>query len=213
MSLPTEDLRTNRATWAVPPELGPAVGNALCDALPAEPYDPGFDGQRLATTYLDTPALALRKARRGRDRYLTLRVRCYRPRRGDGPDSYALSAKTEGRKFRRAITADDAAAILGGDFDALAALLPADLLARLVELAGGGPLGPVVTVACLRFAVEDERDRLTLDGDVRTDTGKRLPCGVLEYKSTGPAGLAPGRVADLGLRPIKLSKFLWATEV
>ncbi len=44
---------------------------------------------------------------------------------------------------------------------------------------------------------------------VATDTGKTYPCGVLEYKSTRAGGRPPLTVG--GLRPIKLSKFLWAT--
>ena len=54
-------------------------------------------------------------------------------------------------------------------------------------------------------------DRLTLDLCVATDTGKRLPCGVLEFKSIDAGAGPPGRLPALGLRPIKLSKFLWAT--
>jgi hypothetical protein len=53
---------------------------------------------------------------------------------------------------------------------------------------------------------------LTLDLGVATDTGKTLLAGVLEHKTTSqPAALDWPRA--LGLRPVKLSKFLWATEV
>jgi hypothetical protein len=38
-----------------------------------------------------------------------------------------------------------------------------------------------------------------------------LPSGVLEFKSRDPNGQIPANLADLKLRPIKLSKFLWAT--
>jgi hypothetical protein len=212
MPLPAEDLRTNRGTWAVPVELGPAVGNLMHDLLPNEPYDPHFQGQRLATTYLDTPDFALRKARRTRSRYLTLRVRCYRPRLGYD-ESYALSAKTESEKFRKGISEGAAEAILYGPDPGkvLAQHLPPHLLARLSELAGADAV-PVVTVSCLRYAVEDDRDRFTLDCGTETDAGKCLPFGVLEYKSPR-AEPPPERLAALGLRPIKLSKFLWATEV
>ena len=90
-------------------------------------------------------------------------------------------------------------------------LLPVDLQARLLQLAGEQPLVPVVCVSCRRYAVEDEQDRYTLDVDVTTDLGKRLSYGVLEFKSVAPKA-PPGRFHGLGLRPIKLSKFLWATK-
>jgi hypothetical protein len=45
------------------------------------------------------------------------------------------------------------------------------------------------------------------------DHDKRLGYGVLEYKSTNRKAAAPGRLTRLGLCPLKLSKFLWATEV
>jgi hypothetical protein len=67
-------------------------------------------------------------------------------------------------------------------------------------------------VCCRRYAVEDKQDRLTLDVDVATDTGKALPTGVLEFKSTVAAAGPPPALSSLGLRPIKLSKFLWATQ-
>jgi hypothetical protein len=72
---------------------------------------------------------------------------------------------------------------------------------------------PVVTVFCRRYAVEDDQDRLTLDCCVYTDRHKHLTYGVLEYKSTNRKAAPPGRLTRLGLRPLKLSKFLWATEV
>lgn len=206
--LPAQDLRSNLATWAVPTALGPAVAAALLDALPAEAYDPTFQGQRLETAYFDTPRLTLRRARANKDRYLTLRVRCYR---GPGGEAYALSAKTEDRKYRVEIGPAAAGALLAGRAG-FAGRLPAELLARLIELTGDGVVAPVVAVRCRRYAVEDETARLTLDTDVTTDTGLCLPYGVLELKSTKPAA-APGGLAALGLRPIKLSKFLWATGV
>ena len=70
----------------------------------------------------------------------------------------------------------------------------------------------VAWVECHRYAVEDEQDRVTLDTQVRTDTGKTLPRAVLEFKSTRP-DKPPDALTALHLRPIKLSKFLWATEV
>jgi hypothetical protein len=71
----------------------------------------------------------------------------------------------------------------------------------------------VTCVCACRYAVEDDEDRLTLDGDVCTDAGKRLPFGVLEFKSNRPNAEAPDAVARLVLKPLKISKFLWATEV
>jgi hypothetical protein len=213
MPLPAQDLRVNLGTWAVPACRLPAVGSFLHDAAPNEPFDPHFHGQALRTTYFDSPAFALRRARRKGDRYLTVRVRCYRaPGR---PEAYALSAKTESQKFRLPLDALTADGLLrpGPVRGQLADLLPADLQARLWELVGRGPdLAPVVRLACRRYAVEDDTDRYTLDVDVTTDTGLCLPAAVLEYKSRLPGGQPPGALLALGLRPIKLSKFLWATR-
>jgi hypothetical protein len=72
---------------------------------------------------------------------------------------------------------------------------------------------PVAWVQCHRYAVEDDQDRrLTLDTQVRTDPGKTLSHAVLECKSSHP-DKPPDALAALHLRPITLSKFLWATEV
>jgi hypothetical protein len=209
--LPADDLRSNRGTWAVLTRDVPAVTAALLEALPHERYDPECRGQELETTYFDTPGFHLRRARRHGERYLTLRVRCYQAL--GQAESYALSVKTEREKFRLELPSALAENLVQGGFNsqsAFAGLLPAHLLARLDELAGQDPLGPVVAVCARRYAVEDDQDRLTLDVGVTTDTGKRLLCGVLEFKSTG-ADAPPGQLATLGLRPIKLSKFLWAT--
>jgi hypothetical protein len=204
MNIPTEDLRSNLGTWAVSERELPAVAHALLRALPVEPFDADFRGQELETTYLDTPGLRLRRARAKKDRYLTLRIRRY-----PGP-SFALSAKTEIEKFRTELETEAALRLLGGFRpEALTGLLPPDLVARVYELAGDAELVPVVCVGCRRYAVENAEDRFTLDVGVRTDTGKRLEMNVLEFKSTNvdqdvtpPFG---------GLRPIKISKFLWAT--
>jgi hypothetical protein len=206
------DLRTNRGTWAVPATLAPAVARVLLDSLPPEAYDPAFRGQALATTYFDTAGFDLRKARQAGDRYLTLRVRCYPAPEGE---LYAVSAKTEAQKWRAEIPAEVAAALLGGPGPPgeWAGLLPPDLYARLLGLVGDGPLGPVVTVSCRRYAVEDRRDRLTLDLGVITDTGKCLPHGVLEFKSAAASAAPPPELERLRLRPTKLSKFKWATGV
>ncbi|HEV3259455.1 MAG TPA: hypothetical protein VG013_21495 [Gemmataceae bacterium] len=202
--LPTTTLRTNLGTWAVPTDRLPGVAGVLLDALPAEVYDPLFQGQALETTYFDTTGFDLRKARAGRDRYLTLRVRCY------GTASYALSAKTESEKWRAEIEPARAELLLAGAASP-ADDLPGRLRARLLEL-GAEDLGPVVTVCCRRYAVEDDTDRLTLDVGVHTDAGKCLPFAVLEFKSTDTDGGPPGRLPALRLRPIKLSKFLWSTR-
>jgi hypothetical protein len=52
-----------------------------------------------------------------------------------------------------------------------------------------------------------------LDLTVSTDRHKHLGFAVLKYKDTNPAAPPPGRLPKLELRPPKLSKFLWATEV
>src|SRR5262249_29336081 len=196
----------NLGTWAVPPAATPAVARVLLDALPREEYDPEFRGQDLETTYFDTRDFALRKARRRGDKYLTLRLRCYRP--GNG---YAVSVKTEDRKFRLEIEPWKAEAILSGATDLLVDLLSGDLVARLLALAGEEALVPVATVRARRYAVEDDTDRLTLDVDVHTDTGKSLSADILEFKSTRSAAGSPTALAALALRPVKISKFLWAT--
>jgi hypothetical protein len=205
-SLPAQDLRSNLGTWAVPPALTPAVARVLLDALPREEYDPEFRGQELETTYFDTHGFALRKARRRGGRYLTLRLRCYQT-----GDVYAVSAKTENCKFRLEIQHWQAEAILGGATELLVEMLPVDLVARLMALTDGESLVPTVTVLARRYSVENDTDRLTLDVDVRTDTGKALSAGVLEFKSVRQAADPPAGLAGLNLRPVKISKFLWAT--
>ena len=204
--LPAQDLRFNLGTWAVAPRLTPAVVGVMREALPPEPYDPAFYGQDLETTYFDTCDFDLRKARRRGDKYLTLRLRRYRP-----SDVYAVSAKTESSKFRIEIEPEKAEAIIDGDTGALVELLPADIVARLLILGAEEMLVPVVTVFSRRYAVENDADRLTLDTAVRTDTGKFLPADVLEFKSSIRPAAPPPDLACLRLRPVKISKFLWAT--
>ena len=138
----------------------------------------------------------------GRKHSLRLRGRRY------GDDAYALSSKTEDAKFRVAISRANAHAILEGHFETIAKLLPADLLARLLELADNTPVKPVVCVQCRRYAGENDENRRTARQSVRTDTGKHLPFNVLEFKSIEPDD-PPEQLG--ALRPIKLSKFLWAT--
>jgi hypothetical protein len=209
--LPAPDLRANVATWAVPGRRLPAVGCLLPQLLPAEQFDPSFLGQHLRTAYFDTQGLALRRARRRGGQYLTLRLRCYQ---AEGrTEGYALSAKTEADKWRTELDADTAAAVLASPALFLPTLLPVNLLARLNGLAGEEALMVAAVVRCTRYAVEDATDRLTLDVDVSTDAGKGLPFGVLEFKCTDPTAPLPRSLQGLGLRPLKLSKFLWATEV
>ncbi len=209
--LPTTDLRSNLGTWAVPVAELAAVGNWMHDALPNEAYDPHFHGQRLETTYFDTADFALRKARAAKGRYLTLRVRCYD---NGQAETYALSAKTEGEKWRMEIDASVAHGLVDGT-RALQESLPPHLAARLGELTDGDRLAPVAVVSCRRYAVENEADRLTLDAAVHTSLGKCLPFGVLEFKSSEP-GADQGRLEPFAafpkLYPLKLSKFLWATQ-
>jgi hypothetical protein len=202
------DLRSNLGTWAVPSAQLPAVARFMLGAAPTEGFDPLFQGQDLETTYLDTTDFALRKARRGGQHYLTLRLRCY-----GSTDNYALSAKTELDKWRSEISHSQAQAIENERQSRalLESILPANLLARLQELTGNVTPGPVVTVYSRRYAVEDDRDRYTLDCGTRTDTGLCLPGSVLEFKSTAGGEPPPPALLALGLRRIKLSKFLWAS--
>jgi hypothetical protein len=199
-------MRANLGTWAVPPCLTPAVVGLMREALPCEPYDPEFFGQELETTYFDTLDFDLRKARRRGDKYLTLRVRRYRP-----SDVYAVSAKTESDKFRLEIEQEKAEAILEGGTSSLVELLSADLVARLFGLRAEELLVPVVTVFTRRYSVENEADRMTLDTAIRTDSGKVLPADILEFKSAVRPAAPPSELNKLRLRPVKISKFLWAT--
>jgi hypothetical protein len=206
--VPVTDLRSNLGTWAVPSCQVPAVAYCLPHLAPTEPFDPTFQGQDLVTTYFDTQHLALYKARKKGDSYLTLRLRCYQGNQKT-PEVYALSAKTESEKWRQEITSDLADAI-GRQPSLLQANLPGNLQARYLELVGDDPLLVVSNISCRRFAVENSQDRFTLDVDVHTDTGKSLPFAVLEYKSTETDNPPPGSLLTLPLRPLKLSKFLWA---
>jgi hypothetical protein len=210
--LEASSLRSNLRTWAVPSCHLPAVAHVLHDVLPNEPWDPHFLGQRLQTTYFDTANFRLRKARVEADRYLTLRLRCYRS--PDGSEMYALSAKTEAEKFRQEVQPADAEYMLSGQDggEMLLGHLPAHLLARAQELLQDEGLEPVVTVCCRRYAVEDSDERFTLDVEVSTDTGRCLGYAVREYKSTDRQAPPPVPLLGIALRPIKLSKFLWATS-
>jgi hypothetical protein len=207
--LPTGDIRTNLGSWAVATCQLPAVANRMHDWLKNEPYDPGFLGQKLSTTYFDTRKGKLRKARVNQDQYLTLRIRCYK---ADGVDeAYAISAKTESEKFRLEITGDDADNFQKGRAS-WADFLPANIYARLIDISNEEEIFPKVLIWCTRFAVEDNVKRFTLDVDIKTDLGKLLPFSVLEYKGA-PGDYTPPGFPTLGLRPIKLSKWLWSSRL
>ena len=211
--LPANPLRSNIGTWAVPTCCLPAVGSVMHDLAPNESYDPRFIGQHLKTSYFDTPGFDLRKARVKGDHYLTLRLRCYEPADGSA-EVYALSAKTEEEKWRAEIDPNSAEAILAGTYATwVEDLLPGNLLARLQDLVRD-PTTLVVSacVGCRRYSVEDAVDRYTLDVDVHTDVGNDLSFSVLEHKSTNSAAETPQNLMRLMLRPIKLSKFKWATS-
>ena len=204
--IPTEDIRTNLDTFAVPTCYLPAVAHFMHDALPNEPYDPHFYGQSIVTMYYDTKDFDLRKARKKGDRYITLRMRAY------PTGTMAVSAKTEDEKYR----AEPFSPLPLGEGPGVRAFdiadLPAHLQARVMEIAGNKPLVPVVTVYTRRYAIEDNEDRFTLDVDVQTDLGKSLPFSVLEFKSNDRQ-VATAALLAIGLKPIKISKFLWATKV
>jgi hypothetical protein len=150
------------------------------------------------------------KARKEGEQYLTLRIREY------PAQVFYLSAKTESQKFRTAISSAEVAqhylseGLAQGDLEML---LPADLLARAYGLTKtAARLVPVVSVGCRRYAVENDDDRLTLDVHIVTDRGKTLAQSVLEHKQTREQTSSPHPEA-LGLRPVKLSKFLWSLRL
>lgn len=210
MDLPAGPLKTNRGTWSVPCGHLPAIALAM-QALPREEFDPLFAGQHLTTTYLDAPDWSLLKARREGERYCTLRVRRYASP-ATGLEGFALSAKTETEKFRREIAPELASQLLtGATVPAYADLLPADLVARLQELAGDQVLRPIVATRCHRYATESSDDRLTLDVGITADVGRSLENAILEHKATDMGEWDPGRLPH-NTRPIKMSKILWATS-
>jgi hypothetical protein len=206
----------------------PALTRQMLDALAPEKFDSDFLGQYLQTTYFDTKSFKLRKARVKGRKYVTIRIRCY-ARAGsvsarfgspgayasgsEGGSSigvYAISAKTESQKFRQEIDGEYAESLLqsGIEPSSLVGIMPPDLIARIADLSEGESLDPVVTLCFHRYAVEDGQNRLTLDTDIESDTGRCYPSHVLEQKSIRK-DCSP--LIALPLRPIKLSKFLWAT--
>jgi hypothetical protein len=213
-NLPATDLRSNVGTWAVPNWRVPALAKQMLDSLQPESFDPNFAGQYLQTTYFDTRNFDLRKARLRRTRYIVIRIRCYGRTQDAGAEypegAYAISAKTEDKKFRQMIEPDLAEYLLHGQLDvgSVSGIMPSDFIGRIADIAKGEPLLPVVTICFNRYAVEDGIHRLTLDLDIHSDNGRTYPSHVLEQKSTNQDA-AP--VITLPIRPIKLSKFLWAT--
>jgi hypothetical protein len=219
-ALPATDLRQNVLTLAIPTDQLPAVGYAMRALLPAEDYDTAFQGQYLQTTYFDTSRFTLRKARLKKDKYLTVRIRSYAPTQQPGASypegSYALSLKTEQGKYRVEISPALAEDLLRHRSaitnPAELNYLPADLLARWLDLVDDQPLRPVVTVCFTRYAVESSTDRITLDTTILTNTGKCFPSNVLEVKSSSKPYEPLPEVARWNFPSIKLSKFLWATS-
>jgi hypothetical protein len=217
--LPTNDLRQNVATLAIPEEGLPGVGALMRRLLPSEEYDPEFKGQFLQTTYFDTACLCLRKARINKEDYCTVRIRCYAPTQAPGinyPEGvYALSIKTANGKFRVPLdpTTAETAFVPGSFLDAVGDLIPGDLLAKLYSLTGEDALQPCVTVCFTRYAVESTTDRLTLDCGITASDGKAYPCSVLEVKTTIKPYTVPDEIQAYRFSPIKLSKFLWATTI
>jgi hypothetical protein len=186
----------------------------MLSLLQPEKYDPDFQGQYLQTTYFDTKAFSLRKARLKGQKYVTLRIRCYALSAGAGSSypegSYAISAKTETQKYRQQIDSRYAEGLLYSGIQpaSLVGIMQPDIIARISDLSRGETLQPVATICFNRFAAEDDKHRLTLDIDIKSDTGWCYASHVLEQKSTDkntpPLLTSP-------LRPIKLSKFLWVT--
>jgi hypothetical protein len=213
MPLPATDLRSNVGTWAVRSCQLPALTRQMLDVLSPERFDPHFFGQYLETTYFDTKSFKLRKARVKGTKYVTIRIRCYARGAYATPlaGAYAISAKTESQKFRQEIDSDYADSLLQSGIvpSALVGIMAPDLIARIADLSEGENLDPVVTLCFRRYAVEDNQHRLTLDTDIESDTGRSYPSHVLEQKSTNQES---SPLIILPLRPIKLSKFLWATQ-
>lgn len=199
--------------WGVPLAHIPALSNWMLDQLAPEKYDPAFRGQRLTTTYFDTDKLDLRKNRSQHANYITLRLRHYREGK---QEAYALSCKTPDEKYRVEVPKLLALAIDKPNADITAIIrgvIPSHLGWLLLEVSHERDLLPVVRIHTRRYAVESDSDRYTLDVDVQTDTGKVLPYAVLEYKSVSADALPDSSLALQQVRPSKLSKFLWATEV
>jgi hypothetical protein len=210
--LPTADLRSNICTGVVTDGQLPMVAAAMLDSLPAEGYDPKFNGQLLDTTYFDTPKFHLRSIRAQKNQYLTIRLRGYTF--AANKRLFALSIKTEAEKWREEIAPAVAQSIFR-DPIFLLDHIPGRFRARLASF-GIEELCPVVGIQCRRYAVEDDDARLTLDVGVATSRQKKLGFHVLEFKAV-PSEIRvvelPHRVAQCNLNPLKLSKFLWATEV
>ncbi len=202
-----KSLPNNLCKYAVSSCQLPALGHFMHDFLPNEPYDPHFFGQHVHTTYFDTEKLALRSARKQGEKYATVRIREY------PNETCMLQIKTNDEKIRVECPSTAMALANGFTVDQLASMLslPGAIVALLMELAGEGELMPIVTVKYNRYAIESLSQRITLDVDVHTDTGKCLPFHVLEIKGREDAD-EPRIMEALGLRPIKLSKFLWATK-
>src|SRR5438105_638938 len=206
--MPATDLRKLVLTLAVLPGQLPRIGAGMRCLLPAEEYDPEFQGQQIVTTYFDTADFSLRRIRKTEQQYLVIRIRCY------GSKVYALSVKTESGKYRVQMVADLAESLIGEGINGPADLtyLPGDFLARYLDLVDEEPLLPVIRVSMLRYAVESTTDRLTLDTGIETSAGKCYPSSVLEVKSVQRPYQAPFEVRQWGLSPLKISKFLWATS-
>ena len=207
-SVPANDLRSNAGTWAIPNCQLPKIANLMLKWLKPEPFDLKFLGQNLCTYYYDTLAFDLRKARLKKKKYCTIRIRSY------DEQSFAFSIKTEDTKFRKPISKSQYSSLMPGIDDPVTALdfLPGDLLSRVLDLSGGQPLVQAVEVKFTRYATEDANNRLTLDIDIRTNTGKSFPVnGILENKTTDSTGQPMPEVLALKYAPVKLSKFLWST--
>jgi hypothetical protein len=219
MPLPATNIRNNIATWSLADSVLPAVVNVMLDTLAPESFDPTFQGQWHQTTYFDTPGQLLRMARKPKKNYATLRLRSYAPSSAVGglyPNCvFAFSIKTEDQKERIDIAPAVAESFLSGapiEMDLLAQILPPDLYAKVLGLIDDQPLYPVVTVFCTGYATEDDNLRFTLDTCTTTNTGKKLPFNVLEFKAIQGTPAPPASLPIARMNPLKLSKFLWSTD-
>jgi len=174
------------------------------------------DGRRLhgyESIYFDTPCLDCYHAhRQGRRRRYKVRTRCY-----TDTQEQLIEVKFEGRRGstdKRRLPCTDAAA--AGDDLAPSARQFVDAALAEYDVPVPRRLDPALLTSYRRATIVDPiaEARVTLDVDMRFAPGDRLsdqlhhgPDRVLvESKSTG-SSIADSALAELGVRPVSLSKY------